>query len=567
MARVVMIVMVALSLNAPALSNEGTHTLAQRLEEHVAFLASDSLAGRLVGTRGIETATNYITDHFVSTGLEPLFGDSYRQEFEIQFGREVVNTPKLEIGKLDLTYSREFEVVPISASGQAEGSVVVSLGVPSEPADLEGKILFSLCDPRVEAERWTMVGQDGLLNWMAEITADAHDRGAQAVVFVTRESQVHFPIRCQYDIADLCVVETSEKVFERIFGAIPPIEPGEAHEYPDRLCHIEVEVTTRKVKVANIGGLLRGKSEEYIVIGAHYDHLGYGEIASSTPWRREVHNGADDNASGVAVLLEAARLMAQNQKPDRSIAFLSFTAEELGAVGSEYFVKHPPFAIESVVAMINLDTVGRLEKGRLIVFGARSAREFETIIGEIDAEVPAELIQKEEIFGFSDQNPFYSRGIPSIHIFTGAYDDYHSPDDDWSNLNYEGMGLITSIVVDLASRLSSAETHITPVVMAEQPKPKGGGGRGAFLGIVPDFTYEGTGVGIKGTIPDSPARIAGLQPGDVIVSVDGQPIADLKGLMYALTSRKPGDEIEIKVMRASQALVKHAVLGIRSQRK
>jgi len=571
MPRFLILVLVAATLVSAGCSAEisNDQTSGERLKQHVTFLANDSLGGRLVGTPGIELAATYITDHLISAGIEPLFGDSYRQEFEIELGRETAQEPRLVIAERELAYEDEFGVIPASGSGEVEGSIVISSGIPPDDADLSGKILFAVVDPETEAQRWTVVGRDGLLEWMKDVAAKAHGRGAVGVVFVgtTEEPCHYFPIQRRYDVSDLCLVETSRTIVENILGSISGIKAGEARQYPDRRCHIAVEMTTRKVPVANIGGLIRGRTERYLVIGAHYDHLGYGEIASSTPWRREVHNGADDNASGVAVLLEVARALAAMPQPDRSIALVSFTAEELGAVGSEYFVKNPPFPIDSLVAMINLDTVGRLENGRLIVFGARSAEEFSGILDEIDERYPCELIKKREIFGFSDQNPFYARGIPSLHIFTGAYSDYHSPDDDWVNLNFDGMVVITSIVVDLASKIASSGIEVTPVIVAEEPKPQRSGGRGAFLGIVPDFTYAGTGVGIKGTIPDSPAEAAGLQSGDVIVSIDGKPIADLKGLMYVLVSKEPGDEIEIKIMRSSQSIVKRAVLGVRSQRK
>ncbi len=562
---VLLIALATLTVPPAGLSHATDTALAQKLKSHVAFLASDSLEGRLVGTQGIEKAAEYIVMEFRNMGLEPLFGNSYRQEFEIEFGRDVVDTPSLNIAGIFLGEGRDFKAVPISASGKARGSCVISSAKLPKGADLTESILFKSIDPEVEAQRWTVVGHDGLLDWMHEIATQAHSQGAEAVVFVASKEKFHFfPIRRTYPLADICVVEISRDAFQRIFEAPP--EADTLTSYDTMSCEIAIEMRPRKIKVANLGGIIRGKTGKHIVIGAHYDHLGHGEIASSTPWRREVHNGADDNASGVAVLIEAARLAA-TRKPDRSIAFLSFTAEELGAVGSEYFVKHCPFPLDSIIAMVNLDTVGRLENNRLIVFGAKSADEFGRIFDELARRFEVEMVQKKEIFGFSDQNPFYARKIPSLHLFTGAQPDYHSPDDDWENLNYDGMATITSIVGGLLARLSSSQTSITPVVVAEEKAPSTSRGHGAFLGIVPDFSYAGTGVGIKGTIPKSPAEAAGLQSGDIIVGIDTEPIGDLEALMRVLVSKKPGDEIEIKIMRSSKVLHKHATLGVRSERK
>jgi aminopeptidase N len=326
--------------------------------------------------------------------------------------------------------------------------------------------------------------------------------------------------------------------------------------------------STDTVRVFNVGGLLRGEEQggRYIVIGAHYDHLGLGQIASSTPGRREIHNGADDNASGVAAVLEIARRAGSAERPARSIAFVCFTAEELGAIGSEYYCKHPPFPIDSTVAMINLDTVGRLENNCLIVFGAKSATEFSDMLTRANSGHSLDLVEKEEIYGFSDQNPFYVRGIPAVHFFTGAYADYHSPDDDWQNLNYQGLAVVTEFVTDFALVLASSTEDLTAVVDFEEPsRATVSRSRGAFLGIIPDFAYVGTGVGIKGTVPGSPAEAAGLEAGDVILAIDGKPLADLRGLMQVLVERSPGDEIEIRLVRTYSTVTLKATLGTRSE--
>ena len=236
-------------------------------------------------------------------------------------------------------------------------------------------------------------------------------------------------------------------------------------------------------------------------------------------------------------------------------------------MGSEHFCRKPPYPIDSAVAMINLDTVGRLEADRLIVFGARSATEFDSILKHTNRGHALDLVEKEEIYGFSDQNPFYARGVPSLHLFTGAHDDYHSPDDDWQKINYQGLAAVTFYVSDLVSALAVSSESLTPVVALEEPRPKVSRGRGAFFGIVPDFTYSGSGVGIKGTLPKSPAETSGLEGGDVILRIDGQLIADLQGLMEFLVAGAPGDTITIECMRGSSVVTKTAVLSVRTSRQ
>jgi hypothetical protein len=526
--------------------------LTETLESHVKFLASDSLEGRLPGTPGIEKAASYIADEFEAMGLKPAFDRSYFQEFEINLGFTVTEGPFLKFGDDPPLPATSVAAIPISGSGIIGGRV--SHGVPDED-DLAGHIILLSVPPEVEEERWTMMGRDGLLEYMGDEAARAEERGAAAVIFMVGsgnepDTGLHqFPLRRSYRRAGIPVMEI--------------VHSGEV-----AACSLEVAIEPRLITVKNVGGILGGRfgPAKCVVVGAHYDHLGYGDVASSTPWRREIHNGADDNASGVAALIETARMLAGAGAPDRPVFFVCFTAEELGALGSEYYCEDPPFPINSTIAMINLDTIGRLEDRKLIVFGARSAEEMSEVLQRANQEPGLDLIEKEEIYGFSDQNPFYARGIPSLHLFTGAYDDYHSPDDDLVNLNFAGLAAITEYAANVAGELSKIDL-LTPVVGAEEPSPpEMSRGSGAFLGIVPDFAYSGTGVGLKGTVAASPAEAAGLQDGDVLVAIDGKPIADLRALMHFLATGKPGDEIEIQIMRGSAPAVKHATLSVRSSR-
>jgi hypothetical protein len=571
----------ATTRDAPAIRNPiATADLAATLQSHVAYLASDSLEGRLVGTRGIEEAAAYIASQFEEMGLGPAFEGSYYQDFKIQLGMDLEALPVVSIGGNDLSYPADFAVLPISGSGSTRERMALS------SADAVGavgrSVAFYLVDKDIADQRWTMTGRDGLLDWMEGVSEAAHGSGAQAVVFVSGspdrpEAALHwFPLSRTYRPLDLPVLEITYAAVERSLAAhgleledmvgvmsqegFTVVPPSGAHLE----CTIEVSAAPGSVEVRNVGAVLPGMGGQYAVIGAHYDHLGYGDIASSSPWRREVHNGADDNASGVAALIEIARQMVSRGKPLRSVVFLAFTAEELGALGSGYYCKHPPYPIDSTVTMINLDTVGRLEDDPLIVFGAKSAEEFSGLLAEACRGHDLEMVEKKEIYGFSDQNPFYARGMPALHLFTGAHDDYHSPDDDWDKIDFRGFASITSFAVDLAALLVSDSQGLTPVIELEKPETAMSRGRGAHLGIIPDFAHSGTGVGIKGTVPGSPAEEAGLVDGDVLVGIDNEPIADLRGLMGLLAGKGPGDDIEIQVMRGSSVVTLRATLSVRS---
>jgi hypothetical protein len=546
-----------------------TAELSKKIESHVRFLAGDSLEGRLVGTPGIEKAAAYIAAEFEAIGLEPVFDGSFFQNFEIEFGIEVEPKTLFQIGAGPIARPQFIAPLPISGSGSVSGELI--MGWPSEDRDLTGAVVYCPIDPDVEKDRWTMMGRDGLLDWMRDVCTQAKERGAAAVVFVSGSPEepkagLHtYPIQRAYRPVDIPAVEITYWEAGNIRVELPR---GGAIDEPfaSLECGVSVTVKPRQIKVSNVAAMLRGsvKPNEYVVVGAHYDHLGYGDVASSTPWRREVHNGADDNASGIAALIEIARRLVSIGPPERSVVFVAFTAEELGAIGSEYYCKNPPHPTRSTIAMINLDTVGRLEDNKLIVFGARSAAEFGDMLEDANEDHSLELVKKKEIFGFSDQNPFYARGIPALHIFTGAYDDYHSPDDDWNSLNYEGLSSIASFVSNFVGEVAGVES-LTALVELEEPSedttPRG---RGASLGIVPDFTYAGIGVGIKGTVPGSPAEQAGLEDGDVILEIDNKTIADLKGLMQFLASKNPGDEVEIQIVRGSAVISRKATLSVRS---
>jgi len=566
---------------------------ATRLEAHVRRLADDSLEGRFMGTPGIEEAAHYIAGEFHVMGLEPLPDSSYLQEFAIQLGYTVMPKAAMAIGERELSFDDEFRALPISGSGRMESLTAFITGADRDqvsidvPRNLKGYIVFCILDEGADRDRWTLRGRDGLLDHMAALAAQVAGFGASAVVFVngspdsSRSDLHYFPINRAHEPIDIPVLEIPYSVLEEalIFEGITlkamleegasGREPGvETSFYLDGpMCRLVIETAPRTVSTSNVIGIVRGRSRphEFVVVGAHYDHLGYGDIASSTPWRREVHNGADDNASGTAAVIEAARIIASGDGPGRSVIFIAFTAEELGAVGSHHYRDNPVVPLESTIAMVNLDTVGRLEDNNFIVFGAAGAAEFESLLAEVNAGHSLNIIPKKEIFGFSDQNAFVEAGIPSLHFFTGAYDDYHTPDDDWQNLNYDGLAAITSFTADFVLALANSSTRPTPVEgLSERPGRPASRGGGAHLGVVPDFTHSGTGVKLKGTVPGSPAETAGLAEGDVIVAIDGEVMTELGDLMVVLSGHVPGDIVEIEVERDSKTVLIPVELGVRS---
>jgi hypothetical protein len=344
---------------------------------------------------------------------------------------------------------------------------------------------------------------------------------------------------------------------------------------PDVRASGQVELERTRVTVKNVLGYVQGKTtDEYVVVGAHYDHLGRGGMGSFLPRSHEIHNGADDNASGTTALLMLAERFANRPKPDRSIIFAAFTGEEEGLLGSARFVEHSPVALKQIVAMINLDMVGRirtpsqLAKGStapttqddspiLYVGGTGTAKAFDAIVKQADARSPLQIkdIGRGGI-GPSDHMSFALKKIPVLFLFSGLHADYHRPTDKADKINYRGIEQVVDFTADLLRQIADMPRQAYVDAADASPMRVGmgsthGGGARVTLGVVPDYSSfgEGGGVRISGTSPDSPAAAAGLQAGDVIVRMGERNIDTLYDLSDVLAKGKPGQKVKLKVLR------------------
>ena len=321
----------------------------------------------------------------------------------------------------------------------------------------------------------------------------------------------------------------------------------------------------------NVIGLLPGHDpnlrNETVIVGAHYDHLGLGGFGSLDPDSTgKVHNGADDNASGAAMLIQIAARLAQSP-PARTVLFLAFSGEELGLLGSAHYVKQPVYPLSSTIAMINLDMVGRLRNGRLIVYGARTAKEFPALLDSLNWHAGFDLKAQGDGYGPSDQSSFYAAGRPVLHVFTDLHDDYHRTTDDWQKIDPEGFRRVTNFTVGLVTALANRPTRLTPV---EVPPPAHGTttaasmpAYGTYLGTIPDMTDNPGGVRLLGVRAGSPAEKAGLRGDDIITRIGDSEVPDLQAMTNALRSHEPGDTVDIVVRRGNQVTTVRATLGTR----
>jgi hypothetical protein len=538
---------------------------------HVRFLADDLLEGRGVGTNGERCAADYLAEQFRAFGLEPAGpGGSWFQVFPVRTGAALGAANRLVVAGRSYELGREWTPLGFSASASVERELVYGghlLSSPGSPADEFARMDIS---DRIVVVEW---GDPDAPHGMS-IRGDPHFKatvaaGRQAAgILVLAPLGMELPAlggetRAQLPIpAAMLSGEAAAVLREALIGGAR-----------GRL-DVDVRVTTADAR--NVLALLPGASptlrDEYIIVGAHYDHLGYGDEGSLAPDERAVHNGADDNASGTAALLEIARTLSSGPRPERSVLFAAFTGEERGLWGSARFVAQPIVPLERVVAMLNLDMVGRVTDDAITVFGVGTAVEWSEILDRASAAMarPLRIAKAPDGFGPSDHSSFYGEGIPVLHFFSNTHEDYHRPSDDWEKVNIEGVERVAELAARVARRLASggADAVALTLVRQERPSPaataqSSSSAYGPYLGTIPDMTPRDFGLRLTGVREGSPAELAGLRAGDVVVEFDGNPIADIYAYTYALQAKRAGDTVTIVVERDGRRITVQATLGAR----
>lgn len=319
----------------------------------------------------------------------------------------------------------------------------------------------------------------------------------------------------------------------------------------------------------NVIGVLPGRDpdlrNEIVVVGAHYDHLGPGNFGALDPDSAgQVHNGADDNASGSSALIHiAAKLSAL--PPARTVVFIAFSGEEAGLLGSDYYVKHPVFPLSRTYAMVNLDMVGRLRDDRLLVYGSATAEEFPALLDSLNVTAGLHLRHSGDGWGRSDQSSFYAVGKPVLHMFTDLHEDYHRASDDWEKINADGLARVADFTAEMVRALADRRAPLT-FVNAPPPAPVASGGSsgyGAYLGSIPDMSENPGGVRLTGVRAGSPAEQAGLKGNDIIIGIGDRAVPDLQAMTNVLRQHKPGDMVEVRFLREGVEQRTTVTLGTR----
>ena len=328
-----------------------------------------------------------------------------------------------------------------------------------------------------------------------------------------------------------------------------------------------------EVRGRNVIGVLPGRDpalrNEIVIVGAHYDHLGLGGPGSGAldpDARNQVHNGADDNASGTAALIHIASRLAASP-PARTIVFIAFSREELGLLGSAYYVKNPLYPLSATLAMVNMDMVGRLKNKRLVIYGVETATEFPALLDSLNWYAGFDLKKQGDGYGPSDQASFYAARRPVLHLFTDLHEDYHRTTDDWNKINTDGLARVADYTASIVRALGDRTGPLTFVESAP-PDPHAGAvvtsGYGAYLGTVPDMTDNPGGVLISGVRAGSPAEKAGLGQGDILVRIGDRPVPDLQAMTDILRSHKAGDVVDIEFIRGGEHKTVSVTFGTRS---
>lgn len=556
---------------APAPELDAGHIAAD-----VAWLADDAREGRGLGTAGLAASADWLAAEFEAAGL-----DTQLQRFEMPVSIRVAEA-ELALETQPFARGSEFEAFAGSADGDVTGEVVFAGYGVSDPAsgyddyaglDVQGKVVLVLTHGPAALSK-----THGSHLGRPYKAVNAHRQGAAAVLLVPASAEAEGlagrPSEANRNptipAGNLPLLGLSRAAAERL---VPDLAERRARidasgEPASVATGVRVRVHTRvertQGEVANVVGVLHGtRGDEALVIGAHYDHLGFGQFDTLAPDRRgEVHNGADDNASGTAALLALARAFGRGPPPERTLVFVAFTAEEVGLVGSDHYAENPVIPFDDTVAMLNLDMVGRLAADLVTVYGVETSPVWPRLVPRAAEPLGLRLQLVKDGLGPSDHTSFSARGVPALLFFTGVHDEYHTPDDD--RVDAEGIARVAQLVHRVAWSLANSPARPPARPAGANLQFSGERGYGVYLGSIPAFGGEPVrGVRLQGVRDQSPAQKAGLRKGDVIVSFDGAEVANLEEFAALLFRAEPGSEVEIVVQRGDARVPLRATLGER----
>jgi peptidase M28-like protein/PDZ domain-containing protein/PA domain-containing protein len=556
---------------------------------HIKYLASDELGGRFPGTKGDSLAEDYVINEFRKYDLKPMGEDGYREHFdfisEIKMGTNNVLMITGGDKILGYTAGADFNPLGISSVGSAEGDIVFAgygISAPDlnyddlKSIDLKDKIALILrFSPGYNTPHDNPFNKYELTRRKA---ANLKKAGAKAIIVVAGPLQqdeddlMKISAGMGSDNIGIPIINIKRSIAEKIFSResndnlntiqrqIDSLRIPNSFNIKNSRVNIQTDLNYIKSYTANVLGYLEGSDpilkNETIVIGAHMDHLGDGMKYGSLYEKHEpaIHNGADDNASGDAGILEIAQKMAsERSKFKRSYLFMLFSGEEAGLLGSGYFTKSDLFNKLNIVTMINMDMIGRMVDDKLIVNGTGTSSVWPSMLDSLNQSFQFNLSKKEEGFGPSDYSSFYGKNVPVLAFFTGLHKDYHRPSDDWELINSKGEEKILKYEYEMIKAIDVLPDK-PDFLKGKEEKEQTMTGFRVTVGIMPDYSSNAEGLQILGVRPGGPGEKAGLQAGDIILKLGSHEVKNIYDYTEALGDFKPGDETDVVIKRGAEQL-------------
>tara|TARA_B100000029_G_scaffold82096_2_gene72981 strand:- start:428 stop:2230 length:1803 start_codon:yes stop_codon:yes gene_type:complete len=563
------------------MSSSSVDITENEIMDHIRYLSHEDRGGRYPGSRESRDVISYLIRNLKSYGVKPGGENgSYVQPFNITDGIELGENNTMVIG--DDTLSVQSDFVPLWFSGTASASAsAVFAGYGFEidsdelkwndyaELDVNGKWVIVM---RHSPERNNQHSHYTPHSDLHKKMLVARDKGAIGVIFVSQvEDADLYPLRyiSGYKNAGIPAIhlanESADRLFKTVGWSRQTIQEtmnrsleSIAFELPDISINANVEINPIQVRAANVVGLIQSGNrqyrDEYVVIGAHFDHVGMGGpgTGSRKPDTLGIHRGADDNASGTAGLLEVAqKLSARKSRLKRSIILLGFDAEEKGLLGSKYFVEHPTVDLDKIVTMLNMDMIGRMKDSTVTAGGVGTSPLFEPLLDSLSYGRDFTLNMTKPGYGPSDHAAFYGQDIPVLFFFTGFHGEYHTPEDTWKLINLKGEKVLLELIYDVAFHIAGVQER--PVFTEAGPKQGQMRRNTRFkvtFGIVPSYGSTKEGLEVDGiSKPDGPAAKAGIQKGDVITSMNGKSVKDIYEFMDRLGELEPGMIIPVLIDR------------------
>lgn len=565
----------------------------EEVYEHIKYLASDKLEGRFPGTTGGTLAMDYISKEFKTYGLTPYGDSSYIQKVEMTTDLQLGKNNELIFlkGKETVTLKVEKDWIPLgfTSNGKMSGELVfLGYGISApdlnyddyKDIDVNGKIVVIMTSsPTSTANNNTFYQYESLFKKLSK----ARDNKAAGIIVISGYETEDILPKLTYSLAKqssgIPIIKVKRNNIENMFSELnmdfEKIQKDiNSKQKPNSFSlgkwSVKANINVEQVKAGtgNVIGYLEGNDSTLknyvIVIGAHYDHLGWGgENSLYESKDKKIHPGADDNASGVTGVLEIAQKLSANKELlKRSILFICFTGEEEGLIGSTYFTNSSIFNKLLIVTMINMDMIGRMENDKLVINGTGTSSLWVNELDELNKKYNFSMSYIPDGYGSSDHSSFYSKNIPVLFFFTGIHPDYHKPSDTYDKINTAGEEKVIKYVYDLAIDISTVNRLIdfTRVVNNNEKKQETGQFK-VYVGTIPDFSSNEEGYKISGVKEGSPADKGGIIAGDLMIKFGGKEIKNIYDYTAALGEHKPGDEIEITVKRNNEVLTLKVILG------